>query len=109
MSAGDDGGRDGERAGLCRFYDELMLDVNEPDIRFEPMLPKVYEIMLPSLDAKINLINVGQRHAAFLRHVYGSCGDCVHAEILRNKVKLLTVILTKLLDVNGILERKDNK
>lgn len=96
------------RSNLDRAYDETFPDDVRIPIRFEPMLPKVYEIMLPSLDAKLNLINVGRRHAALLRHVYGNC-RCTHADIMNQKTRLLTAVLTKLLDVNGILERKDTK
>uniref|UniRef100_A0AAU7E254 DNA packaging protein UL33 n=1 Tax=Lemniscomys rat herpesvirus TaxID=3141920 RepID=A0AAU7E254_9VIRU len=71
------------------------------------MLPRIYEMTLPSIDARLNFISVGRRHVAFLRHVYGRCTDCVHAEILGEKMRLFTAILTKLLDVNGILERRE--
>lgn len=102
--AGEPGSSD-----LDRFCDVALAGPGGPEVCFEPMLPRVYEIMLPSMDARLNFINVGRRHAAFLRHVYGVCGECGHGEILRGKVKLLAAILTKLLDVNGILERKDSK
>uniref|UniRef100_A0AAU7E1Z4 DNA packaging protein UL33 n=1 Tax=Hipposideros bat herpesvirus TaxID=3141919 RepID=A0AAU7E1Z4_9VIRU len=90
------------------MYDEMRANGWEPEVCFEPMLPRVYDIMLPSLDAKLNLINVGRRHAAVLRHMYGSQVKCRHSDVLQNKVRLLTAILTKLLDINGILEKKDS-
>lgn len=96
-----------EPCGLEAVYDRLVADGNEPVISFEPMLPRIYEMTLPSIDARLNFISVGRRHVAFLRHVYGRCTDCVHAEILGEKMRLFTAILTKLLDVNGILERRE--
>ncbi|AAK57100.1 T51 [Tupaiid betaherpesvirus 1] len=92
--------------GLDALYERLGAAADEFPVAFEPMLPRVYEIMLPSLDARLNFVNVGRRHAAFLRYVYGERVDCEHAHIVREKTKLLTAILTKLLDVNGILERR---
>lgn len=115
---GDLGDRQ-ESLGHCRvgrrmsrvelLYDTLARDGADFAVCFEPMLPKVYEIMLPSLDAKLNFVNVGQRHAAFLRHGYGPCANCAHADILKRKNVLLTAILSKLLDINGILEQKDDR
>lgn len=99
----------GRGARIEALYDTLVQNGTEFPVRFEPMLPKVYEIMLPSLDAKLNFMNVGQRHAAFLRHVYGTCTGCAHADILKRKKLLLTAILSKLLDINGILEQKDDR
>nr|WEG68783.1 DNA packaging protein UL33 [Mastomys natalensis cytomegalovirus 1]WEG68919.1 DNA packaging protein UL33 [Mastomys natalensis cytomegalovirus 1]WEG71147.1 DNA packaging protein UL33 [Mastomys natalensis cytomegalovirus 1] len=87
-----------------RFFGERGVDV----IRFEPMLPRVYELTLPSIDSRLNFMNVGRRHAAFMRHVYGSCETCSHAAVLNEKMKLFTAVITKLLDVNGILERRES-
>lgn len=98
-----DEGVNGGRRGIEALYDELEFGDREPLVCFEPMLPKVYDVMLPSLDARLNFIGVGKRHAAFLRHFHNGGVRCRHADILSEKTKLLTAILTKLLDVNGIL------
>nr|WRQ19889.1 MAG: protein m51 [Herpesviridae sp.] len=95
------------QCGLEKVFDQLVAGGDEPVISFEPMLPRIYEITLPSLDARLNFISVGRRHVAFLRHVYGGCTGCVHAEIITEKMRLFSAILTKLLDVNGILERRE--
>lgn len=86
------------------------MDVEDvTDLIFKPMLPRVYDIMLPSIDARLNFINVGQKYTAFVRHgKKGGCDACAHKDILLDKTRLLTAILTKLLDVNGILDRKDD-
>ncbi|AEQ32160.1 protein UL51 [Cynomolgus macaque cytomegalovirus strain Ottawa] len=80
---------------------------DELEVSFEPMLPRVYELMLPSLDARLNFINAGQKYAAFLKYVHGECSSCNHAQILNEKTKLLTAIVNKLMDINGILEGKE--
>lgn len=101
--------RNGEtRCNLDIMYEQFYGDRGVDVIRFEPMLPKVYELTLPSMDSRLNFINVGKRHAAFLRHVYGECNNCSHATVLNEKMKLFTAVITKLLDVNGILERRDS-
>ncbi|AEV80757.1 DNA packaging protein UL33 [Aotine betaherpesvirus 1] len=82
-------------------------EAEEPYVKFEPMLPKLYELLLPSLDARLNFVNAGQKHAAFFKYVYGQRATCSHAEILCSKTKLLTAIVAKLMDINGILEEKD--
>ncbi|AEV80912.1 DNA packaging protein UL33 [Saimiriine betaherpesvirus 4] len=83
------------------------LELEDSYIKFEPMLPKVYELLLPSLDARLNFVNAGQKYAAFFKYVYGQSPSCSHAEILCDKTKLLTAIVTKLMDINGILEEKE--
>lgn len=103
---GDNDHAEETRCNLDIMYDQFYGDRGVDVIRFEPMLPKVYELMLPSMDSRLNFINVGRRHAAFMRHVYGDC-KCSHATVLNEKMKLFTAVITKLLDVNGILERRD--
>ncbi|QQL09867.1 Ba82 [Baboon cytomegalovirus] len=84
------------------------LDPNDDfEVSFEPMLPRVYELLLPSLDARLNFVNAGQKYAAFLKYVHGECSSCSHAQILQEKTKLLTAIVNKLMDINGILEGKE--
>lgn len=92
---------------LDALYERLLADGRMDALRFEPMLPRVYELTLPSIDSRLNFISVGRRHAAFLRHFYGECSECDHATVLNEKMKLFTAVITKLLDVNGILERRD--
>nr|WEG71978.1 DNA packaging protein UL33 [Murid betaherpesvirus 2] len=111
---GSDGGGSGGSGGdpdvECRLdalYERLLADGRLDALRFEPMLPRVYELTLPSIDSRLNFISVGRRHAAFLRHVYGPCSGCEHAAVLHEKMRLFTAVITKLLDVNGILERRD--
>nr|QXV67806.1 DNA packaging protein UL51 [Panine betaherpesvirus 2] len=86
--------------GLGEAEDDLL-------VQFEPMLPRVYDLLLPSLDARLNFVNAGQKYAAFLKYVHGECASCSHGQILREKTQLLTAIVTKLMDINGILEGKD--
>lgn len=106
---GDGSNRDDGLSGLESMFERLFgVDGSGVEaIRFEPMLPRVYELTLPSIDSRLNFISVGRRHAAFLRHVYGSCSGCAHAVVLNEKMKLFTAVITKLLDVNGILERRE--
>nr|UTO68723.1 UL51 [Human betaherpesvirus 5] len=94
----DEDGEDGH--ALPDLDDDLLL-------QFEPMLPRVYDLLLPSLDARLNFVNAGQKYAAFLKYVHGDCATCSHGEILREKTQLLTAIVSKLMDINGILEGKD--
>ncbi|ACE95238.1 M51 protein [Murid betaherpesvirus 1] len=96
-----------EECNLDALFERFFGDGGADAIRFEPMLPRVYELTLPSIDSRLNFINVGRRHAAFLRHVYGGCDRCEHAAVLNEKMKLFTAVITKLLDVNGILERRE--
>lgn len=105
MSADDGAGTPGS-SRLDIAYDDMRANGWEPELCFEPMLPRVYEIMLPSLDAKLNLVNSGRRHAAILRYCHAHQINCIHVDIVRRKIKLLTAILTKLLDINGILDKK---
>lgn len=98
---------DSERCNLDLMFERFFGNDGIDVLRFEPMLPRVYELTLPSMDSRLNFINVGRRHAAFLRHVYGDCRGCVHAAVLNEKMKLFTAVITKLLDVNGILEHRD--
>ncbi|AEV80416.1 DNA packaging protein UL33 [Cercopithecine betaherpesvirus 5] len=89
-------------------YDEGLFEPDDDfEVRFEPMLPRVYELLLPSLDARLNFVNAGQKYAAFLKYVHGECSSCSHAQILQEKTKLLTAIVNKLMDINGILEGKE--
>lgn len=94
------------RTALDALYDEFYPEGSEVRLCFEPMLPRVYDIMLPSLDARLNLISVGKKYAALLRYVHVGGVQCAHREVIQQKVKVLAAIITKLLDVNGILERK---
>ncbi|AFX83375.1 B51 [Murid betaherpesvirus 8] len=96
-----------EECNLDAMFEKFFGDRGVDVVRFDPMLPKVYELTLPSIDSRLNFINVGRRHAAFLRHVHGECDGCVHAAVLNEKMKLFTAVITKLLDVNGILERRE--
>lgn len=106
-SSGSSGGDPDVECRLDALYERLLADGRLDALRFEPMLPRVYELTLPSIDSRLNFISVGRRHAAFFRHVYGSCSGCDHAAVLHEKMKLFTAVITKLLDVNGILERRD--
>lgn len=101
------GGEGPEVCGLDALY-EMIPDGAPPEgLRFDPMLPRVYELTLPSIDSRLNFISVGRRHTAFLRHVYGNCRDCAHASVLQEKMALFSAVITKLLDINGILERRE--
>ncbi|AGT99229.1 DNA packaging protein [Suid betaherpesvirus 2] len=90
--------------GLDLLYQEIMQSDGNIEIDFKPMLPKMYEVMLPSLDSRLNFINIGQKHMAFCRYIYGT-HRCSHSDIVQNKTKQLNILLTKLLDVNGILDQ----
>lgn len=107
-SGGSSGSADQDfECRLDALYEKFLADGRMNVLRFEPMLPRVYELTLPSIDSRLNFISVGRRHAAFLRHLYGECSECDHAAVLNEKMKLFTAVITKLLDVNGILERRD--
>lgn len=92
---------------MAEIYDRKCAGGEEIEISFRPMLPKIYEIMLPSLESRMNFINVGYKHAALYRYVHGSGINCSHAKVLTDKTKLLNSTLSKLLNVNGILEQHD--
>lgn len=83
-------------------------DDEDIEIQFLPMLPKIYDLMLPSLEARMNFINIGYRHVAFRRYTRSEDVSCTHRDIIFNKTKQLSSILAKLLNVNGILEQQES-
>lgn len=71
------------------------------------MIPKIYDVIFPSVEARLNFINAGYKHIAFYKYIHGTCINCDHAKIIIDKTKLLSAIITKLLNVNGILEHQE--
>ncbi|ANC96588.1 DNA packaging protein UL33 [macacine betaherpesvirus 9] len=86
---------------------EKLSSQREFEIAFFPMLPRLYDIMLPSLDSRLQFINVGYKHLAYLKYLNHQRNSCTHSDVLRKKVKLLTAILSKLLNINGILDQQE--
>ncbi|UEH20504.1 encapsidation protein U35 [Elephant endotheliotropic herpesvirus 2] len=74
-----------------------------PDINFVQMLPTLYELLLPTLESRLNFINVGQRHETFLKFIYHA-KDCSHANVVRGKVEELNATISKLLDINSLVD-----
>ena len=97
---------DNAKTDIEILYEQLSSRV-EIEIAFLPMLPKLYDIMLPSLDARLHFINVGYRHLTYLKYLHHRANQCSHSEIIKKKIKLRTSILSKLLNVNGILEHQE--
>ena len=95
-----------EKTNLELLYEQVCEQGREFEVVFYPMLPRLYEMMVPSLEARLNFLSVGYRHVAFSRYVHGDV-DCVHREVMAQKMVLLTSILSKLLNVNGILEHQE--
>lgn len=89
------------------LYDEVSCR-EEIKVDFKPMIPKLYELLLPSVESKLNFINVAYRNIAFYRCEYSAESQCSHSEILSEKVKMLNSILNKLLNVSGILDDYDS-
>ncbi|AGE09972.1 encapsidation protein U35 [Elephant endotheliotropic herpesvirus 1A] len=75
----------------------------EPDINFLQMLPTLYELLLPTLESRLNFINVGHRHETFLRFIYHP-KDCSHAKVVLGKVDELNATISKLLDINSLVD-----
>lgn len=76
------------------------------ELYFCPMLPTLYDVLLPTLESRLNFINVGQRHVSFIKYIYGDV-CCDHTATIQAKIENFGHIVTKLLDINSILETQE--
>ncbi|APZ76264.1 DNA packaging protein [Murid herpesvirus 3] len=88
------------------LYDDICR-TQDIEIDFVPMLPKIYDVLLPSLDARLNFLNVGNRHLSLFKYLHGCNIDCKHSAIVSEKINLLNTVISKLLNVNCILEEQE--
>ncbi|ALM25985.1 encapsidation protein U35 [Proboscivirus elephantidbeta4] len=85
------------------YYKWLESHNGTPDVTFVPMIPTLYDLLLPTLESRLNFINVGQRLETFLKYIYRP-QNCSHAGVVRSKVAELNATIAKLLDINGLVD-----
>lgn len=92
---------------MRQCYEDWLRESGEnPEICFHPMLPRLYELLLPTLESRVNFINVGQRYVSLLKYLSRD-NVCEHMSLVKEKIDLFDQIVGRLLDINSVLENNE--